>query len=86
MASAFLFSGMMIAFNRVLCNRGLTDDKYIFIILNHITKDLDYTEEIIMAIADQIAKFVAETTFDDIPEETVSFVKHLSSKIYARRV
>lgn len=36
-----------------------------------------------MAIADQIAKFVAETTFDDIPRETVSFVKHLSSKIIA---
>jgi len=36
-----------------------------------------------MAIADQIAKFVAETTFDDIPRETVSFVKNLSSKIIA---
>ncbi len=36
-----------------------------------------------MTIADKIAKFVAETTFDDIPKETVSFVKHLSSKIIA---
>ena len=45
--------------------------------------DIDHTEEIIMSIADQIAEFVTETTFDDIPEETVSFVKHLSSKIIA---
>ncbi len=36
-----------------------------------------------MPVADQIAKFVAETTYDDIPRETVSFVKHLSSKIIA---
>ena len=51
--------------------------------LNRITKNVNYTEEIFVAIADQIAEFVAETTFDDIPKETVSFVKHLSSKIIA---
>ena len=36
-----------------------------------------------MTITDQVAKFVTETTFEDIPKETVSFVKHLSSKIVA---
>lgn len=36
-----------------------------------------------MAIAEQIAEFVAETGFDDIPDVTVTFVKHLSSKIIA---
>lgn len=36
-----------------------------------------------MALADQLTEFVADTSFDDIPEETVSFTKHLASKIVA---
>jgi 2-methylcitrate dehydratase PrpD len=36
-----------------------------------------------MALADRLAEFVADTNFDDIPNETVSFTKHLASKIVA---
>ena len=36
-----------------------------------------------MAIMDQLAEFVYETDFDDIPEETVAFTKFLCSKIVA---
>ena len=36
-----------------------------------------------MALADRIAEFVADTNFDDIPKKTISFTKHLSSKIVA---
>jgi 2-methylcitrate dehydratase PrpD len=36
-----------------------------------------------MALVDQITEFVADTDFEDIPKETISFTKHLSSKIVA---
>ena len=36
-----------------------------------------------MALADQLAQFVADTGYEDIPEETATFTKHLSSKIVA---
>jgi 2-methylcitrate dehydratase PrpD len=36
-----------------------------------------------MALADQLTEFVADTGFDDIPEETVTYTKHLASKIVA---
>ena len=36
-----------------------------------------------MTIIDQVAEFVYETKFEDIPDETVSFTKHLCSKIVA---
>ncbi|NQU03236.1 MAG: MmgE/PrpD family protein, partial [Syntrophaceae bacterium] len=36
-----------------------------------------------MALVDQIAEFVVDTEFENIPAETVSFTKHLASKIIA---
>ena len=65
------------------CAIGIYRAVNVFIVLSYLPKMYITLEDIIMAIADQIAEFVTETTFDDIPVETVTFVKHLSSKIIA---
>ncbi len=36
-----------------------------------------------MPLMDDLARFVCETRFEDIPQETVTFTKHLTSKIVA---
>jgi len=36
-----------------------------------------------MSLSDELASFVVKTSFEDIPGETVDFVKHLASKIVA---
>ena len=65
------------------CAIGIYRAVNVFIVLSYLPKTYITLEDIIMAIADQIAEFVTETTFEDIPAETVTFVKHLSSKIIA---
>ena len=65
------------------CAIGALQTINIFIILKHVRHRSYGGNYHGHSIADQIAEFVTETTFDDIPEKTVFFVKHLSSKIIA---
>jgi len=36
-----------------------------------------------MSLSDELAAFVVTTSFEDIPQETEAFTKHLASKIVA---